>query len=140
MDLSDHCRNMIRTAAPHALRTQKSERHAYQTEVIAIVAGVLADIQQHRNAAVTEVEGNLGLFESSKVTTVAAFETATEEIPRRKTAAAEITSSLKSAGEVVKNAKAALQTEKASEDSLAGEHASNVNKREEYLRVMTDSW
>jgi len=140
MNLSDHCRNMIRTAAPHALRTQKSERHAYQTEIIAVVASVLADIQQQRNAAVTEVEGTLGLFESSKVTTVAAFEAATEEIPRRKAAAAEITSSLKSAGEVVKNAKAALQTEKASEDSLAGEHASNVSKREEYLRVMTDSW
>jgi len=140
MDLSDHCRGMIRTAAPHALRTPKSERHAYQAEVITIVARVIADIEQQRNAAVVEVEGNLSSFESSKTATFTAFEMATQEIQRRKTAAAEVSACLKAAGEVVKTAKAALQTEKASEQSLAGEHASNVSKREEYLKVMTDSW
>merc|ERR1719198_936248 len=56
MDLSEHCRGMIRTAAPHALRTPKTDRHAYQTEVIDIIAKVIADIEQQRSAAVAEVE------------------------------------------------------------------------------------
>jgi len=140
MDLSDHCRGMIRTAAPHALRTPKSDRHAYQTEVIDIVAKVIADIEQQRSAAVAEVEANLASFESSKAATVSAFETSTQEAQRKKKVTAEATASLKAGSDAVKNAKAALQTAKAHEDSLAGEHAANVGKRQEYLDVMTDNW
>jgi len=131
---------MIRTAAPHALRTPKSDRHAYQTEVIDIVAKVVADIEQQRSAAVAEVEANLASFESSKVATVSAFDVSIQEVQRRKTVTAEATASLKAASDAVKNAKAVLQTAKANEDSLAGEHALNVGKRQEYLDVMTDNW
>jgi len=140
MDLSDHCRGMIRTAAPHALRTPKSDRHAYQAEVIDIVAKVIADIEQQRNSAVADSEANLASFEASKATTVIAFDTSTQEVARKKTVTVEAAASLKTASDVVKNAKAALQTEKANEENLAGEHALNVGKREEYLKVMTDNW
>jgi len=140
MGLSDHCRSMIRTAAPHALRTPKSDRHAYQAEVIDIVAKIMADIEQQRNSAVAEAEANLASFETSKAVTVAAFDTSTQDVARKKTATAEAAASLKMASDDVKNAKIALQTEKANEEHLVGEHALNVSKREEYLKVMTDTW
>jgi DNA repair ATPase RecN len=131
---------MIRTAAPHALRTAKTDRHAYQTEVIDIIAKVIADIEQQRSAAVAEVEANLSSFESSKATTVSALDTSIQEVQRKKNVTAEATASLKAATDAVKNAKAVLQTAKENEDSLTGEHAANVGKRQEYLDVMTDTW
>jgi len=140
MDLSEHCRGMIRTAAPHALRTPKSDRHAYQTEVIEIVAKVIADIEQQRNSAVVEVEASLSSFESSKAATTFALDTSIQEVQRKKDVTAEATASLKAAIDVVKNAKAALQIAKANEDSLAAEHAAHVGKRQEYLDLMTNTW
>jgi hypothetical protein len=140
MDLSDNCRGMIRTAAPHALKTPKSDRHTYQTEVVDIVAKVITEIEQQRSAAVAEVEGNLASFESSKVGTISAFDTSTQEVQRKKQVTAAATASLKAASDAVKHAKAELQTAKTNEDNLAGEHASNVGKRQEYLDVMSDNW
>lgn len=140
MDLSEHCRGMIRTAAPHALRTSKMDRHAYQTEVIEIVAKVIADIEQQRSAAVAEVEANLSSFESSKAATISSLDTSIQEVQRNKDVAAEATALLKASTDAVKNAKAAMQTARANEDSLTGEHAANVGKRQEYLDVMTNNW
>ncbi|CAE8645992.1 unnamed protein product, partial [Polarella glacialis] len=130
--LSDGCREMLLAMSPHCLKTTKSDRHAYQHQMVEVLTKVVVEFQAENASAARAAEAEVNEMESQQAsaaggTTAAqqAVQHATEERDTRQAA-------MSSADQVTKVADQALADARNSVANLETERAGMVADKAEY--------
>eukprot|EP00442_Polarella_glacialis_P036424 CAMPEP_0115143896 /NCGR_PEP_ID=MMETSP0227-20121206/61054_1 /TAXON_ID=89957 /ORGANISM="Polarella glacialis, Strain CCMP 1383" /LENGTH=383 /DNA_ID=CAMNT_0002552833 /DNA_START=57 /DNA_END=1208 /DNA_ORIENTATION=- len=138
--LSDGCREMLLAMSPHCLKTTKSDRHAYQHQMVEVLTKVVVEVQAENASAVRAAEAEVNEMESQQAsaaggTTAAqqAVQHATEERDTRQAA-------MSSADQVTKVADQALADARNSVANLETERAGMVADKAEYESLIAETW
>lgn len=138
--MTEPCREMLRSALPHALASLPEERHAYQNELIEVIMGICSANESKHRAEVQADEGEVDQLEERTKQALAELESAKISAATKNGDKENKANIMLEVQQSVDKAKLVLGAEKENEKENISAQQGVIEQKKGYEEALVDVW